>query len=667
MPRHGAFLYGTGVNSTDSGTRAFFSYALAVAALAAVTWLVYWPGLSGQFLLDDYSSILSNHHLLIDHIDGDSLRAAALSGHSGPLKRPIAYLSFAVNAYLAGGFDPFQFKLTNLLIHLVAGIGIFLLTRSILGIHTRLTGADPVSVNIAAFATAAFWMLHPINLTAVLYAVQRMTSLAALFTIGALLAWVWGRARLIEGRPGMALALPLTLLCTALSLLSKETGALIPLYILALELTVLNFEAPRPRQRMLLKAGVVGTVALPALAVLVHVVNNPDWILRGYVVRDFTLYERLLTETRVLWFYIALMLAPRASAMGLFHDDFPVSHGLLDPPSTLIAVIGLAGLAAGAVLLRRRAPVLSLGLLLFLMGHLLESTVFSLELVFEHRNYFPSFGIMLILGYYLTTAALSTRTLRIRRISAAAVGLLFALVTLNRASLWGDPLDHAAMEALAQPESPRALTQLASTYTRIARLLPDETDRYYPLARQTFLKAAALRPDVTNPLFGLLKAACELQKPVDRAWAEELVHRLNTQPYHINNINWLEIVGNYNGTEKCTMPPALMEPMILASLNNADMTDGTRALLYVTAARFYAYRADDPERAIELLDKAIDLRPSDPRPWIHKASLMNHLGRPDDALAALTSAQALDRLGEHRLDIAQQRKAAETNGPAARS
>ena len=647
------------MNTTSRPNRAYLHF-LALTVVLAVTWLVYWPGLSGQFLLDDYSSILSNQHLPLENLDLESLRAATLSGHSGPLKRPVAYLSFALNTYVAGGFDPFQFKLTNLLIHLLTGVGIFLLTRSILNIHARLNETEPAAGNVAALAAATLWMLHPINLTAVLYVVQRMTSLAALFTVAALLTWVWGRTRLIEKRAGMALALPLTLVFTTLAVLSKETGALVPLYILALELTVLGFSAPQQTQRTVLKAGVWAVVAVPGILALIYAVTHPDWILSGYVARDFTLTERLLTEARVLWFYLGLILIPRASAMSLFHDDFTVSHGLLEPVTTLPAVLGILGLATGAWLLRRKAPVLSLGLLIFLFGHALESTVFPLELVFEHRNYFPSFGILLVAAYYLTTAVSGNHTLRVRYVTAFAAGLLLTLITLNRASIWGDPLEHAAMEAHAQPFSSRAINHLGSIYVLVATLAPERSDYYFDQAKHAFLSATALQDGYTHGLFGLLHAACILKKPADRAWLTELTDRLRTARFHVNNINWLELMGNYSGKGKCTMPTAIMEPLILASLNNPDMTDGTRALLYVTSARFYAYRANNTARAMELLRKAIDLRPSDPRPWIHKASLMNHLGRTEDALMALSSAQALDKLGEHRLDIARQRRAAET-------
>ena len=58
----------------------------------------------------------------------------------------------------------------------------------------------------------------------------------------------------------------------------------------------------------------------------------------------------------------------------------------------------LVGLALWGV---RRRAMWSFGLLWYLVGHSLESSLLSLELVFEHRNYVPSFGILFAGAYYL--------------------------------------------------------------------------------------------------------------------------------------------------------------------------------------------------------------------------------------------------------------------------
>ncbi|MCZ7654258.1 MAG: hypothetical protein M5R42_08160 [Rhodocyclaceae bacterium] len=120
-----------------------------------------------------------------------------------------------------------------------------------------------------------------------------------------------------------------------------------------------------------------------------------QWLWAGYALRDFSAVERMLTEGRVLWFYLGLILFPRLEALGLYHDDIAVSTGLIAPWTTLLALVGLFGLIWLAWRLRLRMPLTAFGLAWFLIGHGLESTFLPLEIAHEHRNYVPLFGILL--------------------------------------------------------------------------------------------------------------------------------------------------------------------------------------------------------------------------------------------------------------------------------
>ncbi len=111
--------------------------------------------------------------------------------------------------------------------------------------------------------------------------------------------------------------------------------------------------------------------------------------------RDFTLHTRLLSEARIVSDYIGWTLLPTPGALSFYHDDFAVSTGLLSPWTTLAGIALLASMAAMAVLVRHRRPLVALGLALYLGCHLLTGTVLPLELIYEHRNYFASFGLLL--------------------------------------------------------------------------------------------------------------------------------------------------------------------------------------------------------------------------------------------------------------------------------
>ncbi len=164
---------------------------------------------------------------------------------------------------------------------------------------------------MAAGLVAVVWLLHPIQLLPVLHVVQRMTSLSAFFLFAALLLHI--RARERGGTTGVVGLILAWGVFWPLSFFSKETGALFPLFALAYELTIrrsVHWGLDRPA-RVFAAVAVLAAIAAGAYAL------SPlaKWLWAGYDMRPFSLAERLLTEGRVLWFYLGL--DPVASARSL--------------------------------------------------------------------------------------------------------------------------------------------------------------------------------------------------------------------------------------------------------------------------------------------------------------------------------------------------------------
>jgi hypothetical protein len=343
--------------------RRLFPFFCLMVALVA-TFLVYQRGLSGPFLFDDGPNIIHNTDIAIHDFNPDALKQAAFSGHSGPLQRPLSMVSFAAN-YYATGLDPYYFKLTNLVIHLFNGIGIFILTWLLLDFYRkRFEPCLPVAHSQwVSLAVASAWLLHPFNLTSVLYVVQRMASLSALFSIWGLVLFLWGRTRLYEGKKGILPMLASLLLFTPLAALSKENGVLLPLFLLVVEVTLFTFHAEKPAIRRFLTGFYVLSVAVPAAVALGYLSMHSAWLLAGYKTRDFTLTERVMTEARVVWFYIGQILLPSTAQMGLYHDDIATSRGWLQPISTALAMAGVIGLFGLSFFARKKAPIIAFGML----------------------------------------------------------------------------------------------------------------------------------------------------------------------------------------------------------------------------------------------------------------------------------------------------------------
>ena len=213
-------------------------HALSTLALVIVALVLYRGGLTGPFVFDDLSNILQVPSVALTHLDIESLLRTVRSEDGAWLRRPIARLSFALNYYFAGSqFDPLAYKLTNLAVHCASGVLAYVLVYQLLCHRAKETLVEPPgSPVVVAFAVAVVWLAHPIQLTSVLYVVQRMTSLSGMFVLGGLVLYTLGRRRLATGADGAWLRMVGGVaIGTVLGGLCKEIAVLTPLFALAID------------------------------------------------------------------------------------------------------------------------------------------------------------------------------------------------------------------------------------------------------------------------------------------------------------------------------------------------------------------------------------------------------------------------------------------------
>lgn len=428
--------------------------------ICCITVLLYWPGLHGPFLLDD----VPNLEPLKRWMDGQlGWYGVVFDNRSGPLGRPLSMVTFLLDAMLAGNMNSFAFKPTNLLIHLLCGLAIWRLLRRLLK-HDKNTSAR---AEWLALLVAVVWLWLPLQVSTVLYVIQRMAQLAALFVLLALWAYVAGRERMTEGRRGGALLVWVgTPLLTVLATLSKENGVLALPLALVLELTLF---APGSDQRRpaTIKLFFVLGVIIPALTTTLWLFIHPIYITGGYALRDFSLSQRLLTEPRILWSYVQTLLLPVGREMGIYHDNYLTSTSLLSPLSTLPALLAWIALACLAWWARRHSPLFAAGILFFLVGQSMESSFIALELYFEHRNYLPSVGLLMaitgVLAMLLRQLPAPTRAFRHTGIVLLlAVPALYAAGTWTHVMGWSSDQLFYAMQEGYNPESPRLQSDLTA-------------------------------------------------------------------------------------------------------------------------------------------------------------------------------------------------------------
>lgn len=428
----------------------------SLTLIIIITILVYFPGLKGGFLFDDYPNLDEMTKYGNMHQWEDAKRFVS-NGIAGPTGRPVSLITFVpqADAWLADNALPF--KIINLIIHLLCGVLLYWVTYLLLRTYGE---TQKQKIAWIACLAAGFWILHPLMLSTTLYVIQRMAQLPLLFSLLAIIGYLKGR-NLLQVRPYIAyVVITISIgLGTVLATFSKENGALLPLLILVIE-----FCNPNKTNKPIWQLRAI-CLWLPSLAILVMLARYIDLSPDPWAMRNFNQIERLLTESRVMMDYIAQLFIPRIEGFGLFQDGYLVSKGWLSPPSTLFSILFLLFLFISALLARKKYPLIALAILFFFAAHLMESTVIGLELYFEHRNYVAAIFLFLPLAAGLYALSEHIKPNIVVLISILILTFL-AVMTWQRAVLWSDSNKLMLYWAQNSPKSPRAQSIIAEILTR---------------------------------------------------------------------------------------------------------------------------------------------------------------------------------------------------------
>lgn len=595
--------------------------ALAIMTLLALGWFVYQPALRGTFLLDDANNLGD----LSTVTDFDSAVNFALSGSSGPVGRPLALATFAPQAS-DWDSNAAAFLSVNILIHLLNGFLLYLFARQLAReLHLARNDAE-----FLALATAACWLLMPLLASSTLMVVQRMTTLSATFVLAGLNGYLIAR-RSLEANSTAALASMSVVLVVAatLAVLTKENGALLPVFVLVMELTLLA--PPRQLPEFRWKTWSSAFLLAPTLLIVIFLLSQIPYSANMVARRDFTGWERLLTESRILWEYLFNAFFARLDQLSPFHDAYPVARSLLTP-TTLIAMMSWLLLVASAVFGRRKYPVAAFAVLWFVGGHLLESTTYPLELYFEHRNYVPIIGPVFAIVY--AAASIRGAYKKYARGALFLYILVNAGVLLSTTSLWGSPLQAASYWHAQQPASVRAATTLATR--QMSEMGP-------AVAMITLQEFAYRHPEHVYIRIPELTIACIVTPDRDHT---ELVERLKSDlpaiVFSYTVVTMLDELLSVVARENCAdvgLSEVAALASTIASIPGFKGNQDYLQLHHMLMARISKLTGDS-EATLGHLDRAIDYRPGD-----------------DLNMMVVTTLVAAHRFDEARefLDLAQER------------
>lgn len=438
---------------------------LALVLISAITITLYSHTLGSPFVLDDAENIRNNPNNRISTLTWDSLYNAAFKSLRS--KRPLSNISLAFNYYI-GGYNVLGYHLFNILIHVASGVVLYLFIQVTLRIHSP----SPCHDRFVPLIVALLWVVHPVQTQAVTYIIQRMTSMAAFFYLLSMFLYVKARMHCLEDNPQTGIGkrgYPYvyylgSLLSGVSALCSKENAATLPFFLFLYEWFFFqNLDRKWLKQKGIWFGGIF---ILFLFLVMVYTSGNPvEKILSQYDTRNFTMEQRLLTETRVVIFYITLLCYPHPSRLNLDHD-FPLSVSLLDPVTTLLSLVVLAGLMMIAIRIAKKEKVLSFGILWFFGNLVMESSVIGLEIIFEHRLYLPSMLVFVMpvcfLCHHIKTEWIG------KGILCIAIAL-FSFWTYQRNAVWKNEVSIFTDSVRKSSDKERPHTNLGAALIRAGK------------------------------------------------------------------------------------------------------------------------------------------------------------------------------------------------------
>ena len=278
---------------------------------------VYSTNYTASWHFDDYPNIVDNPRTPLKISSVRTLKRRYLQHMMADntldrrFYRPVSMLSFALNWYM-GKDNVFGYHIVNNAIHLVATFFLFLTVLNLL-MSPNLKGKYQGKEYLIAFLSAVLWAANPIQTQAVTYIVQRMASLAAMFYIIGIYFYL--KTRLSPPGYKRFLFIAGSLLSFVLALGSKENTVTFPIAVAIIEILFFQNLKDKNIRRKIIVALTIGSAVMTAILTILYVKGNITHLLKGYENRPFTLGDRLMTEPRIIMYYLSQIFYPMASRL----------------------------------------------------------------------------------------------------------------------------------------------------------------------------------------------------------------------------------------------------------------------------------------------------------------------------------------------------------------
>ena len=599
----------------EKGFETASTHFLVFLVFALVGLLLYGHTLQAPLYLDDIINIRDNLRA-INSLSFHELLNSAF-GSFLP-RRPLTNLSFCLNYYFHGHKLP-GYHLVNIVIHVMNGMLLYLFLFKTITLPGQRNPRQH-AVSIATLASL-LWFVNPMQIQSVTYIVQRMTSMATLFFLCSFLSYLY--ARLAQKALNRLALFGLSVLCWILSMASKEIALTLPGLIFVYEWFFFQ-----DLNRVWLKKSaiylVTGLTGLVAATCLVYKEPLLGFLTTIYQPRGYTAFERILTEGRVIFIYMSLLVYPHPSRLTLNHD-IPISHSLIDPLTTLLSFVGLFALAVLTVLAAKRYRLFAFCIIWFLANLSIEAMAASIEPMFEHRVYLPS---MLFFLAIVWTGFRSFSRPKIVIAAMTALVIVFSFWTYARNALWNDPVAFWENAVRKSPKHYRSHFNLGTSYLHAGS---------YERAITAFEKSLTLTPPYPTEIYTNIGAL--YLETGQHDLARQNLNRaasLNPNNYMAHDLlaSLDQKEGNYTEALKHYGAAIRINPNFAPSYHNLG-------ILYT--------EMEELDNAVGAFQQAIVLRPKSAEAYSSLGLARARQGRYDLAIPTLRKAIRLDAKNQEAL------------------
>ncbi|HSW74188.1 MAG TPA: tetratricopeptide repeat protein, partial [Candidatus Limnocylindria bacterium] len=467
------------------------------AILVVATVLVYYPSLHYAFQFDDIANI-KNHF----NIRSNTFGALFFSG-----SRWISYWIQAV-LYYWGGFEPFVYRVFNILLHCINGLLMFFLVLCAGKTAQRRSLLQQQTVLIA-FTTALLFLVHPVQTQTVSYIIQgQLEGLALFFILSMALCLFWVSRSCT--RWGRLISTLLLWSLAALACGSKEIACTSPLLLILIDwFFIAQGNWQHLKTRLWIHASVLLIMGCLYLYFLKPVFFVTIFKMKGTLTNSLgnvitqkpdqliTTWQFALSQFKVLIHYLWIFVWP--IGLSVEYGWMLVTHFFAADCIIPCMLLCLLTSVLITKLRRNHAHLPTFAFLWFFACILPRASIIpSSELLMDYKTYSGSFGMCLLLAsglVWLVTRGIHRMSWhnqhRLALASMMIVALPLGLLSQSHNTIWRSGLEFWGNILKHAPHKARA-------YNNYGVELSQNLQRYQD-SIPYFLKAIALDKNYPDP------------------------------------------------------------------------------------------------------------------------------------------------------------------------